>query len=70
MSIDRDFLDGAVTDGANRLPIHGCDPKGSRAGDVGAAQKITLSDLNIDPGQQDLVSATEQLEYGGNPITP
>jgi hypothetical protein len=29
-----------------------------------------MSDLNIDPGQQDLVLATEQMEQDGNPVGP
>jgi hypothetical protein len=54
-----------------RLPLRRGDRRPVPApGDVGAAQKITLSDLNIDPGQQDLVLAIEQLEQDGNPLTP
>jgi hypothetical protein len=29
-----------------------------------------VSDLNIDPRQQDLVLTTEQLEQDGNAVTP
>jgi hypothetical protein len=73
MSIEH-VLDGAVADAGCWRPIASLGTvatrKGSRAGDVDAAQKKHVSDLNVDPRQQDFVLATEQLEQNGNSVTP